>query len=209
MEEVQAKEAVQSILPGYLGLALGERVSVRRIGLGDDQGYSYGETMDGRQGLFPSGAVETVCRKAVLAFDGDEQAGYLKLALGDRVSVRYRGPAEDTQNSEWSFGSTVDRRRFGWFPSSVESAHTSQVWLRHRRVGADETGRDATLLRLAPDGEWMAEAVAMAPYSGAISCNSRGAKGNGRWSVCRRTEVKPTVGSRSRTCTRKTPARPG
>ena len=93
--------------------------------------------------------------EAVLAFDGDEQAGYLKLALGDRVSVRYRGPAEDTQNSEWSFGSTVDRRRFGWFPSSVESAHTSQVWLRHRRVGADETGRDATLLRLAPDGERM------------------------------------------------------
>ena len=112
--------------------------------------------MDSRQGWFPSGAVETVCREAVLAFDGDEQAGYLKLALGDRVSVRYRGPAEDTQNSEWSFGSTVDTRRFGWFPSSVESAHTSQVWLRHRRVGADETGRDATLLRLAPDGEWMA-----------------------------------------------------
>ena len=89
------------------------------------------------------------------AFDGAEKAGYLKLALGDRVSVRYRGPDEDTQNSEWSFGSTVDRRRFGWFPSSVESAHTSQVWLRHRRVGADETGRDATLLRLAPDGELM------------------------------------------------------
>ena len=155
LEEVQAREAVQSFHPAYLGLALGERVSVRRIGLGDDQRYSYGETMDGRQGLFPSGAVETVCRKAVLPFDGDEQAGYLKLALGDRVSVRYRGPAEDTQNSEWSFGSTVDRRRSGWFPSSVESAHTSQVWLRHRRVGADETGRDATLLRLAPDGEWM------------------------------------------------------
>ena len=157
LEEVQAREAVQSAPPGYLGLALGERVSVRHTGLAatNDQGWSYGTTMDGRQGWFPSDAVETVCREAVLAFDGDEQAGYLKLALGDCVSVRYRGPAEDTQNSEWSFGSTVDRRRFGWFPSSVESAHTSQVWLRHRRVDADETGRDATLLRLAPDGELM------------------------------------------------------
>ena len=154
LEEVQAREAVQSLLPGYLGLALGERVSVRHIGLGDDQGFSYGTTMDSRQGWFPSGAVETVCREAVLAFDGDEQAGYLKLARGDRVSVRYRG-TEDTQDSEWSYGSTVDRRRFGWFPYRVESEHTDQVWLWHRRVDNDATGRDATLLRLAPDGELM------------------------------------------------------
>ena len=42
LEEVQAREAVQSAPPGYLGLALGERVSVRHIGLGDDQGFSYG-----------------------------------------------------------------------------------------------------------------------------------------------------------------------
>ena len=41
LEEEQAREAVQSAPPGYLGLALGERVSVRHIGLGGDQGFSY------------------------------------------------------------------------------------------------------------------------------------------------------------------------
>ena len=78
MEEVRCREVVQSFHPEYLGLALGERVSVRRRGRAawHDKGWLYGTTIDGRQGWFPSGAVEAVCREVVQAFDGAEKAGY-------------------------------------------------------------------------------------------------------------------------------------
>ena len=65
LEEVQATEAVQSFHAAFLGLALGERVSVRHRGraASSDKGWLYGTTIDGRQGWFPSGAVAPVCRE--------------------------------------------------------------------------------------------------------------------------------------------------
>ena len=68
--------------------------------------------------------------------------------------VLYRG-SYATQDSEWAYGSTVDRRRSGWFPTRVASEGTRQVWLWHRRARVDEEGPDASRLRLAPAGELM------------------------------------------------------
>ena len=133
-----------------------ELVSVRRRGraASSDMGWLYGTTIDGRQGWFPSGAVEPVCREVVQAFDGAEKAGYLKLSPGERLIVLYRG-SYATQDSEWAYGSTVDRRRSGWFPTRVASEGTRQVWIWHRRARVDEEGPDASRLRLAPAGELM------------------------------------------------------
>ena len=81
----------------------------------------------------------------------DLPEGYLRLALGERVRVLYKGSGA-TGDKGWSFGATSDGLRQGWFPSSLE--RTDEVWLWHRRAGAGQ-GRTGTQLRVAPAGELM------------------------------------------------------
>ena len=142
----------------YLSLIAGQLVRILYVGseAESDAEWLYVRTENDHgvaEGWLRKSAVEEdrcikILRDWPSSVHQDLPEGYLRLALGERVRVLYKGSGA-TGDKGWYFGATRGGRQ-GWFPSSLE---TCQGWMWHRRAGAGQA-RTGTQLRVAPAGEF-------------------------------------------------------